>query len=175
MDRMTPPPNYYGAPFPCFNQGGGPNPQMMPSNQPPMPNGANINNQVQPDYANENYPVPQAESYNTSNKEHICMNYSYAEIAHANRGKHVKVYCSFPDSTKWHDVVIEGKIHYAADDHILIETLDNPNHYIMIVGIYVNYMELYDKPIVPNKKSMLWWIFNFANLSHLSLLILKIH
>lgn len=164
MDRMTPPPNYYGATFPGFNQGQGA--------QPPMPNGnvnnPNMNNAMPNQMPNQNinpnaavptnfmanpYTAPAIESETGTCKGSNCVQSSYAEIAHSNRGKHVRLYCSFPDSSQWHDVIIEGKIHYAADDHIAIESDTEPGKYILIIGIYVNYMELFEKPIVPNKKS----------------------
>lgn len=155
MDRMTPPPNYYGAPFPGFNQGPqGPVPQGA---QPPMPNNGNMPNNM-PNQNNTQTPPAYNGQANNSNDQQesnnqLCVCYTYADIAHANRGKVVKVYCSFPDSSKWHDVVIEGIIYYAADDHIVIESIEEPKKYTMILGVYVNYMETYEKPIVPTKNS----------------------
>ena len=155
MDRMTPPPNYYGAPFPGFNQGPqGPVPQGA---QPPMPNNGNMPNNM-PNQNNAQTPHAYNGQANNSNDQQesnnqLCVCYTYADIAHANRGKVVKVYCSFPDSSKWHDVVIEGIIYYAADDHIVIESIEEPKKYTMILGVYVNYMETYEKPIVPTKNS----------------------
>ena len=158
MDRMTPPPNYYGAPFPGFNQG----PQGPQGAQPPMPTPNNVPPQNNMPNQNLNNPTPppytgQVESMNTDYKQNsdnnqLCVCYTYADIAHANRGKVVKIYCSFPDSSKWHDVVIEGIIYYAADDHIVIESIEEPKKYTMILGVYVNYMETYEKPIVPMSK-----------------------
>ncbi len=156
MDRMTPPPNYYGAPFPGFNQGPqGPVPQGA---QPPMPNNGNMPNNM-PNQNNTQTPPAYNGQANNSNDQQesnnqLCVCYTYADIAHANRGKVVKVYCSFPDSSKWHDVVIEGIIYYAADDHIVIESIEEPKKYTMILGVYVNYMETYEKPIVPTKKNI---------------------
>ena len=155
MDRMTPPPNYYGAPFPGFNQGPqGPVPQGA---QPPMPNNGNMPNNM-PNQNNAQTPPAYNGQANNSNDQQesnnqLCVCYTYADIAHANRGKVVKVYCSFPDSSKWHDVVIEGIIYYAADDHIVIESIEEPKKYTMILGVYVNFMETYEKPIVPTKNS----------------------
>lgn len=155
MDRMTPPPNYYGAPFPGFNQGPqGPVPQGA---QPPMPNNGNMPNNM-PNQNNTQTPPAYNGQANNSNDQQesnnqLCVCYTYADIAHANRGKVVKVYCSFPDSSKWHDVVIEGIIYYAADDHIVIESIEEPKKYTMILGVYVNFMETYEKPIVPTKNS----------------------
>ena len=156
MDRMTPPPNYYGAPFPGFNQGPqGPVPQGA---QPPMPNNGNMPNNM-PNQNNTQTPPAYNGQANNSNDQQesnnqLCVCYTYADIAHANRGKVVKVYCSFPDSSNWHDVVIEGIIYYAADDHIVIESIEEPKKYTMILGVYVNYMETYEKPIVPTKKNI---------------------
>lgn len=156
MDRMTPPPNYYGAPFPGFNQGPqGPVPQGA---QPPMPNNGNIPNNMPSQNNTQTPPVYNGQANNSNDQQEtnnqLCVCYTYADIAHANRGKVVKVYCSFPDSSKWHDVVIEGIIYYAADDHIVIESVEEPKKYTMILGVYVNYMETYEKPIVPAKKNI---------------------
>ncbi len=155
MDRMTPPPNYYGTPFPGFNQGPqGPVPQGV---QPPMPNNGNMSNNMQSQNSNQTPPVYNGQTNNSNDQQEtnnqLCVCYTYADIAHANRGKVVKVYCSFPDSSKWHDVVIEGIIYYAADDHIVIESIEEPKKYTMILGVYVNYMETHEKPIVPTKNS----------------------
>lgn len=156
MDRMTPPPNYYGAPFPGFNQG--PQGQVPQGVQPPMPNNGNMPNNMPSQNANQTPPVYNGQTNNSNDQQEtnnqLCVCYTYADIAHANRGKVVKVYCSFPDSSKWHDVVIEGIIYYAADDHIVIESIEEPKKYTMILGVYVNFMETYEKPIVPTKKSI---------------------
>ena len=158
MDRMTPPPNYYGAPFQGYNQSPG-------QQQPPSPSNSNFMNNTPPTPVNPNtltpssvsglnnpYPMTNIESI-TVTQEQISIGWSYADIAHANRGRQVKLYCSFPDSSQWHDVVIEGKIQYASDDHVVIESNEMPSKFIMVMGVYINYMELFERPIVPTKKS----------------------
>lgn len=155
MDRMTPPPNYYGAPYQQNYGPNMPNNPSMPGPQPPMPNG-NVNMPPQmnqprdfeePMYMDKGNAMP-----NTSDQ--ICIGYTYADIAQANRGKKVKIYCSFTDSSQWHDMSIDGRILYAAEDHIAIETDENPSKYIVIIGIYIDYMVFLEKPNVPTKKSM---------------------
>lgn len=151
MDRMTPPPNYYGAQFPGFNQGGQPTPPPAPNS---MPNPMNNNSIPQPpNYTPYSSPAMEVDN-SKDTQESISLDYSIADIANANRGKYARLYCSFPDSSKWHDIVIEGKIHYSAFDHIVIESESEPGKYIFVTGVFVNYMELFNKPIVPNKKSI---------------------
>ncbi|MCH5172218.1 MAG: spore coat protein GerQ [Erysipelotrichales bacterium] len=157
MDRMTPPPNYYGAPYPNFNQNM-PNPQMQ-GPQPPMPNGINPNQQQQiqpqqPSGYEEAIFMEKGPLNVQQNNDQICMNYTYADIAQANRGKKVKVFCSFTDASEWHDVTFEGRILYGAVDHIAIESEDNPSHYMVILGVYIDYMMFFDKPNVPAKRSI---------------------
>ncbi len=157
MDRMTPPPNYYGAPYPNFNQNM-PNPQMQGQGpQPPMPNSMNSGQQTQmpkpPQGFEESIFVEQG-PVTPPKTDQICMSYSYADIAQANRGKKVVVYCSFADASQWHDVTFEGRILYGAIDHIALESEENPGHYIAILGVYIDYMVFLEKPNIPAKKSI---------------------
>ena len=153
MDRMTPPPNYYGAPYPNFNQNM-PNPQMQ-GPQPPMPNAGN--QMQQPPQQNgfeEAIFVEKGPLNAQQNSDQICMSYTYADIAQANRGKKVKVFCSFTDASEWHNVTFEGRILYGAIDHIAIESDETPSNYVVILGVYIDYMTFFEKPNVPAKRSI---------------------
>lgn len=148
MDRMTPPPNYYGPPFAGYNQN-------MPNNpsgnmHPPTPNMPH--DQAMPNVNREDIMYGNTNPQMQGNQESLSLGYSYADIAHINRGKRVIVYCSFADSAQWHDMTIKGKIMYATDDHIALESDDDPTQYIVIIGVYINYMVFLDKPNVPQKK-----------------------
>ncbi len=138
MDRIKPPPSYYGNPYQAggiepgapygqgqFNgqtpyQGG----QMgqVNGNQPPLPNGQGSQEGNYNPYTSES-PV----TFNTSLENFV--------------GKRMKVYCSFPDSAKWHDVIFEGNLMYAANDQVILRDVEN-KQLVAIVGVYVNYVEI---------------------------------
>ena len=69
---------------------------------------------------------------------------SYIEnVLRQNKGKNVKVYASFADSTSWRDRVFEGKIEEASRDHLIVSLLDG--RWILIPSIYMDYVEFEDK------------------------------
>ena len=146
MDRMQPPPNYYGVPYPnpTMDPSMG-NQPTYPSQQPPAPMGNRPVNGV-PEPPIEQIPIPDALSMTLEQalKQNMDNNGTDPSLEiHVNTftGKKVRVYCSFPDSAQWHDVVLEGKILYAANDKIILE---NPETKMLtvIVAIYVNYYEV---------------------------------
>lgn len=139
MDRMQPPPNYYGAPYSGF---GPVNPGM---GQPQM------NPQVSPVMATPATPTPPTPGTQTQPNETPMQNNDYYDDSNTytgNRGKRVRVYCSFTDSSKWHDVVFEGTIVFGTIDRLCVKADDKELYYV-IVGVYINYIEYLDKPFVP--------------------------
>lgn len=65
---------------------------------------------------------------------------SYIEnILRLNKGKMVKAYVSFPDSTEWRNKIFAGRIEEAGRDHLIIS---NPNtgEWDLILMIYLNYV-----------------------------------
>lgn len=68
------------------------------------------------------------------------MEQSYIEnILRLNKGKMVKAYVSFPDSTEWRNKIFEGRIEEAGRDHLIIS---NPKtgEWDLILMIYLNYV-----------------------------------
>lgn len=65
---------------------------------------------------------------------------SYIEnILRLNKGKMVKAYVSFPDSTEWRNKIFAGRIEEAGRDHLIIS---NPQtgEWDLILMIYLNYV-----------------------------------
>ena len=128
MDRIQPPPNYYGAPYPQPNDNMQPNqpypPQMNNYNAPPF------NNHIRQDLkVDENVE----EFYETFNK-----------LVSTNLGRHVIVHCSFTDSTKWHDKEFVGVLASAGDNYIIVYN-DQDNRHYLIVGVYIDFIEFTEK------------------------------
>ena len=68
------------------------------------------------------------------------MEQSYIEnILRLNKGKMVKAYVSFPDSTEWRNKIFAGRIEEAGRDYLIIS---NPNtgEWDLILMIYLNYV-----------------------------------
>ncbi len=126
MDRMQPPPpNYYGVPYPSASPMDQPMMGRAAPNyngpQPPQPNGSTAGN-------SQNENVNDTENTFKSSTNHYI-------------GKKMKVYCSFPDSAKWHDVIFEGRLVYAENDHLILRSLET-EFWTIIVSVYINYIEL---------------------------------
>lgn len=69
---------------------------------------------------------------------------SYIEnVLRQNKGKKVKAYVSYPDSSSWRDKLYEGYIREASKDHLIIECLDNK--WMLIPMIYLDYVEFEDR------------------------------
>jgi len=96
-------------------------------------------------YPNPTFPTNQNNydvNMNTNNQTQtsLPMEQSYIEnILRLNKGKMVKAYVSFPDSTEWRDKIFEGRIEEAGRDHLIIS---NPNtgEWDLILMIYLNYV-----------------------------------
>ena len=77
---------------------------------------------------------------NNPNSANTPMEQSYIEnILRLNKGKMVKAYVSFPDSTEWRNKIFAGRIEEAGRDHLIIS---NPNtgEWDLILMIYLNYV-----------------------------------
>lgn len=138
MDKMTPPPNYYGAPYP---QNTAPQYQSNPNQ-----------------YSNLNYQGNQEQSYtNSTSNDQTSPAYdniieSVKNVDHLfevfktyisqNIGRRVQVFASFTDSTKWHDTIFDGTLVSIADDFLIVKTSENK--YDLISRIYINYISFYD-------------------------------
>ena len=73
------------------------------------------------------------------------MEQSYIEnILRMNRGKNVKAYVSYPDSSSWQNKVYEGIIEQAGRDHLIISDPKTGIWYLIRL-IYLDYVEFDEK------------------------------
>ena len=95
-----------------------------------------------PTFPANNYSNPsQSLTINEINNDIPLMEQSYIEnILRMNKGKKIKAYVSYPDSSSWQNKVYEGIIEAAGKDHLIIR--DNLNNvWYLIRIIYLNYVE----------------------------------
>ena len=106
-------------------------------------------------YQNPTFPTNQSNyevnMNNNSNKTiddygvSLPMEQSYIEnILRLNKGKMVKAYVSFPDSTEWRNKIFEGRIEQAGRDHLIISNPKNGEWYLILM-IYLNYVTFDEK------------------------------
>ena len=106
-------------------------------------------------YQNPTFPTNQSNyevnMNNNSNKTiddygvSLPMEQSYIEnILRLNKGKMVKAYVSFPDSTEWRNKIFEGRIEQAGRDHLIISNPKNGECYLILM-IYLNYVTFDEK------------------------------
>ena len=77
-----------------------------------------------------------------------CLDFIYGFIKGCidNKGRKIKAYVSYPDSSAWQNKVYEGIIEEAGRDHLIIR--DNTNNlWYLIRIIYLNYVEFME-PII---------------------------
>lgn len=147
MDRMQPPPNYYGVPYPTptMDQGMGTPPPYQGTPQPPQPTTMRPQaGAVQPPVEQIPIETIRGQTLEEALKQNMDNNGTDQSLdIHINTftGKKVRVYCSFPDSSQWHDVILEGRIMFAGNDKLILE---NPDTKLLtvIVAVYVNYYEV---------------------------------
>ena len=129
MDRIQPPPNYYGAPYPQGVEVGHPNfappPNLQSSSYP----------------SKERRDTMQPPTENNINNED--SNEYFTKFLGGNIGKKVKVHCSFTDSAEWHDMVFEGLLWGAGDDNIILYDEKKDIH-TLILAVYILYIEFSD-------------------------------
>lgn len=66
---------------------------------------------------------------------------SYIEnILRLNKGRKVKAYVSFPDSTEWKNSIFTGLVEEAGKDHLIIRDNMNGNWYLIRL-LYLDYVE----------------------------------
>ena len=124
MDRIHPPPNYYGAPYP-------PGADMSHSNYAPPPNMQAPNYPPQP----RQEKVPDDEELKPIENTPYFTKYMEGKIS-----KRVKIYCTFTDSGEWHDKVFEGLIYAAGDEFIIIYDEKTKKH-LLILSVYILFIE----------------------------------
>ena len=106
-----------------------------------------------PTFPGNNYQSPQTPPGNISINEvsntsiPLTMDQSYIEnILRLNKGRKVKAYVSYLDSSAWQNKIYEGIIEEAGKDHLII--YDNANNlWYLIRIIYLNYVEFME-PII---------------------------
>lgn len=129
MDRIQPPPNYFGAPYPPNNENVVYNPNYQQ------------NNGFNPSFAQPNLNPNMVRQDSTTDIEEFYE--SFNKLVASNLGRNVNVYCSFTDSTKWHDKIFTGILAAAGDNHVIIFDKENNRHYL-IVDVYIDYIEFFD-------------------------------
>ena len=76
-----------------------------------------------------------------TNSDYNYSEQSYIEnILRFNKGKKIKAYVSYPDSSSWQNKVYEGIIEQAGKDHLIIKE-DASNTWYLIRIIYLDYVE----------------------------------
>ena len=94
-----------------------------------------------PTFPNNNYQTPPGNISVNEVKVPLAQEQSYIEnILRLNKGKKVKAYVSYPDSSAWQNKVYEGVIEEAGKDHLIIRDPLNNNWYLIRI-IYLNYVE----------------------------------
>ncbi len=82
---------------------------------------------------------------NISYNPDLDMEQSYIEnILRLNKGKRVKAYVSYPDSTDWRDKIYTGVIEEAGRDHLIMSDPSTGIWYLIRM-IYLNYVEFEEK------------------------------
>lgn len=87
---------------------------------------------------------------NVSIENTLSMEQSLIEnILRLNKGKKVKAYVSYPDSSAWQNKVYDGIIEEAGRDHLIIKDVSTSSWYLIRL-IYLNYVEFEEKIIYVN-------------------------
>jgi spore germination protein Q len=82
---------------------------------------------------------------NISAEQTLTMEQSLIEnILRLNRGKKVKAYVSYPESSAWQNKIYDGIIEQAGRDHLIIRDVKNGT-WFLIRMIYLNYVEFEEK------------------------------
>ena len=95
-------------------------------------------------YQNPTFPsnnIKETPPGNISSQGELIMEQSLIEnILRLNKGKKVKAYVSYPESSAWQNKIYDGIIEQAGRDHLIIKDIKN-NTYYLIRMIYLNYVE----------------------------------
>ena len=82
---------------------------------------------------------------NINYSESLPMEQSYIEnILRLNKGKKVKAYFSYPDSTDWRDKTYDGVIEEAGRDHLIMSDPKTGDWYLLRM-IYLDYVTFEEK------------------------------
>ena len=82
---------------------------------------------------------------NALNEQSLTMEQSLIEnILRLNKGKKVKAYVSYPESSAWQNKIYDGVIEQAGRDHLIIRDV-NTGAWYLIRMIYLNYVEFEEK------------------------------
>ena len=82
---------------------------------------------------------------NISNENFLTMEQSLIEnILRLNKGKKVKAYVSYPESSAWQNKIYDGIIEQAGRDHLIIRDVKDGTWYLIRM-IYLNYVEFEEK------------------------------
>lgn len=82
---------------------------------------------------------------NFSVEDSMTFEQSYIEnILRNNKGKKVKAYVSYPESSAWQNKIYDGVIEEAGRDHLIIRDVSTDTWYL-IKMIYLNYVEFDEK------------------------------
>ncbi len=93
---------------------------------------------------NNNGPI-ESPPGNMNYSESLPMEQSYIEnILRLNKGKKVKAYFSYPDSTDWRDKIYDGVIEEAGRDHLIMSDPKTGNWYLLRM-IYLDYVEFEER------------------------------
>lgn len=105
-------------------------------------NGSFYQNPSFPSNINQGMVTPPG---NISAEESLPMEQSLIEnILRLNKGKKVKAYVSYPDSSAWQNKIYDGVIEQAGRDHLIIRDV-NTGAWYLIRMIYLNYVEFEEK------------------------------
>ena len=89
----------------------------------------------------DNNQVLNIPNENISNYNNLISEQSYIEnILRLNKGKKIKAYVSYPDSSAWQNKIYDGIIEQAGRDHLIISDPSN-GHWYLIRIIYLDYVE----------------------------------
>ncbi len=82
---------------------------------------------------------------NISSEQTLTMEQSLIEnILRLNKGKKVKAYVSYPESSAWQNKIYDGIIEQAGRDHLIIRDIKDGSWYLIRM-IYLNYVEFEEK------------------------------
>lgn len=145
MERIQPPPNYYGAPYPQSQE-------MVPQNSPYPPQMGGYPSARPPYAPGPSGSVPAPEMMRAEQQPNMAENVaefyeSFNKLVSTNLGRNVIVHCSFTDSTKWHDKEFVGVLASAGDNYIIVYDAAANKHYL-IVGVYIDFIEFVDKIMI---------------------------
>ena len=89
---------------------------------------------------NNGYTTPPGNISSVSEQEDYNEQSYIENILRLNKGRKVKAYVSFPDSTEWKNSIFTGLIEEAGKDHLIIKDTLNGNWYL-IRSLYLYYVE----------------------------------